>query len=157
MFPSSLKSVAYDWFYSLPRHSLWSFEEVTQVFYHQYVSRRELKKNSNHHFTTKMKPGVSLKYEVISNAKWPWCITVTTMWLPLHSSVDCKSSTLFTNTWWSMKSLGCGISSLGLRNAYRSGMLLRAKPTALPDKGMKGRSRNHSLFPQRIKIGASEQ
>jgi len=39
VFPSSLKGAAYDWFYTLSRHSLQSFEEVKQAFYHQYASR----------------------------------------------------------------------------------------------------------------------
>ena len=64
LFPSSLKGAAYDWFYTLPRQSLWSFEEVKQVFYHQYASRRELKKNNMHLLTIKMKPGESLKQYV---------------------------------------------------------------------------------------------
>jgi len=61
VFPFSLKGIAYDRFYSLPRHSLQSFEEVKQAFYHQYAPRRELKKNSNHLLTIKMKLEKSLK------------------------------------------------------------------------------------------------
>jgi len=64
MFPSSLKGAAYDWFYSLPRYTLRSFKEVKHAFYHKYASRRELKNNSNHLLTIKMKPGESLKYYV---------------------------------------------------------------------------------------------
>ena len=32
VFPSRLKGTACDWFYSLPRHSLRSFEEVKRAF-----------------------------------------------------------------------------------------------------------------------------
>ena len=32
VFLSSLKDAAYDWFYSLPKHSLWSFEEIEVGF-----------------------------------------------------------------------------------------------------------------------------
>jgi len=51
--------------YSLPSYSLRSFEDVKQAFYHQYASWWELKKNSNHLFLIKMKPGESLKHFVI--------------------------------------------------------------------------------------------
>ena len=47
VFLSSLKGAAYGWFYTLPRQSLWSFEEVKHALYHQYASRRELKKNNH--------------------------------------------------------------------------------------------------------------
>ena len=39
VYPSILNAAAYDWFYTLPRLSLRSFEEVKQAFYHQYTSR----------------------------------------------------------------------------------------------------------------------
>jgi len=38
VFPSSLKGVAFDWFYSLSSHSLRDFEEVRQAFYNQFTS-----------------------------------------------------------------------------------------------------------------------
>ena len=59
-FPFSLKGVASDWFYSLPTHSLHNFEEVTEAFLTQYVSRREVKKN-NYLLTVKMRHGDILK------------------------------------------------------------------------------------------------
>jgi len=62
VFPSSLKGAAYDWFHSLSRHSLRSFEEVKHIFCLQYTSRQELKKNNNHLRTIKMKSGESLKH-----------------------------------------------------------------------------------------------
>jgi len=63
VFPSSLKGASYDCFYSLLRHSLWSFEEVKHAFYHQYASRWEFK-NFNPLLTIKMKPRKSLKHYV---------------------------------------------------------------------------------------------
>jgi len=38
------------------------------------------------------------------------------------------------------------ILSLGLKNKYRSRMLPGAKLVALPNEGIKGSKRNHSLF-----------
>ena len=60
-FPSSLKEATYHWFYSLPKNSLRSFEDVTDAFYNQFASRREFQKNSNHLLMVKVKPGESLK------------------------------------------------------------------------------------------------
>ena len=56
VFSSILKGVTYDWLFSLLRHSLWSFKEVKQSFYHQYASRRKHKKNNNYLLTIKTKP-----------------------------------------------------------------------------------------------------
>ena len=64
VFPSSLKGTAYDWFYYLPKHSLWGFEEVKHAFYNQYAFRWELKKNNNHLLTIKIKLEDSLKHYV---------------------------------------------------------------------------------------------
>jgi len=61
VFPSSLKGVALDWFYSLPSRSLWNFEEVSDVFYKQYALRQKFKKNNNHLLTVKMKQEETLK------------------------------------------------------------------------------------------------
>ena len=61
MFPSSLKGLASDWFYSLKPGILHTFEQVAQAFLTQYSSCQEYKKNSNHLFTVKMVPGESLK------------------------------------------------------------------------------------------------
>jgi hypothetical protein len=61
MFPSSLKGLASDWFYSLKPGTLHTFEQVAQAFLTQYSSCQEYKKNSNHLFTVKMAPGESLK------------------------------------------------------------------------------------------------
>ena len=55
VFPSNLKGVSLNWFFSLSSWSLWNIEEVSYVFYNQYVSRQEFKKNNNHLFTVKMK------------------------------------------------------------------------------------------------------
>ena len=60
-FPSSLKSVASDWFHSLSPHSLYNFEKITAAFLTQYVSRREAKKNNHHLLSVKMRQGDSLK------------------------------------------------------------------------------------------------
>jgi len=46
IFPSSLKSVTSDWYYSLLPPSLHNFEEVTKAFLTQYASRQEAKKKS---------------------------------------------------------------------------------------------------------------
>jgi len=66
VFPSSLKGVALDCFYTLPSWSLRSFEEVSDAFFNQYASRQEFKKNSNHLLTVKMKHGETFK-RYISN------------------------------------------------------------------------------------------
>ena len=47
-FPSSLKGMASDWFYSMLPHFLHNFKKVTEAFLTQYVSRREAKKNNHH-------------------------------------------------------------------------------------------------------------
>ena len=60
-FPSSLKSVASNWFYSLPPHLLHNFEEITMVFLTQYAFRREAKKNYHHLLTVKMRLSDNLK------------------------------------------------------------------------------------------------
>jgi len=59
VFPSSLKGVALDWFYSLLSQSLRNFEEVSNAFFNQYTSRQEFKKN--HFLTIKMKPRETFK------------------------------------------------------------------------------------------------
>ena len=46
VFPSSLKGVALNWFYTFPLRSLRSFEEISNAF-NQYALRQEFKKNSN--------------------------------------------------------------------------------------------------------------
>ena len=88
VFPSSLKEVTSDWFYSLLSHLFSDFEEVRKAFYNQFASRREFKKSNNHLLTIKMKPGrASSSISVIFRAKWLWCITAMTMWMPPRSSV----------------------------------------------------------------------
>ena len=62
VFSSSLKGVAFNWFYSFSRHSPQNFEELRQAFYNQYASRHEFKNNNNHLLTVKMKPTESLKH-----------------------------------------------------------------------------------------------
>ena len=59
-FPSSLKGVASDWFYSLSSRLLHNCEEVTRVFLTQYASRQEAKKN-HHLISVKMRQSESLK------------------------------------------------------------------------------------------------
>ena len=61
IFPSSLKGMASDWFYSLPPHSLRNFEEVTKAFLTQYASRQEAKKNNHHLLSVKIRQSESLK------------------------------------------------------------------------------------------------
>ena len=46
---------------SLPTHSLYDFEEVTEVFLTKYASRREAKKNNYHLFTIKKRESNSFK------------------------------------------------------------------------------------------------
>ena len=38
-FPSSLKGLTLDWFYSLSSRYLWSFEKVSDAFFNQYASQ----------------------------------------------------------------------------------------------------------------------
>jgi len=54
-FPSSLKGIAYHWFYLLLRNLLRNFHEVTDAFYNQFASLREFQRNDNHLLTVKMK------------------------------------------------------------------------------------------------------
>ena len=60
----SLKELALDWFYSLSSRSLWSFKEISGVFFNQYASQEEFKKNNNHLFIIKRKPGETLKHYI---------------------------------------------------------------------------------------------
>jgi len=59
-FPSSLKGVASDWFYSLSPRSLHNFEEITK-FLIQYASCQETKKNNHHLLFVKMRQSESPK------------------------------------------------------------------------------------------------
>ena len=54
VFPSSIKGITLDWFYSLPSRSLQSFKEVNNTF-NQHASLQEFKKNTNYLLTIKMK------------------------------------------------------------------------------------------------------
>ena len=58
---SSLKRVAYHWFYSLPRNSLRNFHDVTDTFFNQFSFRRKFQRNRNHLPMVKMKFEESLK------------------------------------------------------------------------------------------------
>ena len=99
VFPSNLKGTAYDWFYSLLRHSLQSFEEVERAFCHQYASRREFKRNNNHFFTIKMKHRENLKYYIsYFQSQMASVYNCNDDVSALHSSGGCKSPTP-TNTW----------------------------------------------------------
>ena len=60
-FPSSLKGMASDWFYSLLPHSLHNFEEVTDMFLTKYASRHETEKNNHHLLIVKMRQGDNIK------------------------------------------------------------------------------------------------
>ena len=60
-FPSSVKGSGYNWVYLLPKNSLQSFHDVTDIFYNQFDSRREFQRSSNHLLTVKMKFEESLK------------------------------------------------------------------------------------------------
>ena len=60
-FPSNLKGADYHWFNLLPKNSLHSFHDVTDIFYNQFDSRREFQRSSSHLLTVKMKFGESLK------------------------------------------------------------------------------------------------
>jgi hypothetical protein len=61
VFPSSLKDVASNWFYSLRPNSLHTFDEVSRAFVDQYISRKEIMKNSHTLLSLKMGGGESLK------------------------------------------------------------------------------------------------
>jgi hypothetical protein len=61
VFPSSLKDVASNWFYSLRPNSLHTFDEVSRAFVDQYISRKEIMKNSYTLLSLKMGSGESLK------------------------------------------------------------------------------------------------
>ena len=61
VFPSNLKGVASNWFYSLRHNSLNSFDEVSKAFVDQYISQKEVMKNSHHFLPIKMEGGESLK------------------------------------------------------------------------------------------------
>ena len=63
-FPSSLKGATSDWFNSLPARSLCNFEKVTKVFFTQYASLQEVKKNNHHLLSVKMRQGDSLKFYI---------------------------------------------------------------------------------------------
>jgi len=58
-FPSSLKGVASDLFYSMSLHSLHSFMEIIEAFLTQYASR-EAEKNNRHLLSVKIREGDSL-------------------------------------------------------------------------------------------------
>ena len=96
-FPSSLKGVASDWFYSLPL-SLHNFEEVFKAFLIQYASHRETKRNNHQLLTIKMRQSDSLKFYIgylqSQLVKVPNCDEDV---LHLRSSVGCKSFTPCTN------------------------------------------------------------
>jgi hypothetical protein len=61
VFPSSLKDVASNWFYSLRPNSLHTFDEVYRAFVDQYISRKKIMKNSLTLLSFKMGSGESLK------------------------------------------------------------------------------------------------
>ena len=61
IFPSSLKGVASDWFYSLLPRFLYNFEEVTKAFVTQYASYQDAKKNNHHLLSIKMRQSESFK------------------------------------------------------------------------------------------------
>lgn len=54
MFSSSLKGLAFEWFYSLKHGSLGSFEQVAHTFLAQQ-SCQEYQRTNNHLFTIKMR------------------------------------------------------------------------------------------------------
>ena len=61
VFPSILKGVASNWFYSLRLNSLSSFDEVSIAFVDQYISCKGIMRNSHHLLYIKMECGESLK------------------------------------------------------------------------------------------------
>ena len=60
IFPSSLKGMASDWFYSLPPYSLRNFE-VSEAFLTLYASRRETKRNNHYLLTVNMRQSDNFK------------------------------------------------------------------------------------------------
>ena len=60
-FPSNLKGVPSNWFYSLSPYSLHNFEEVIKALLTQYASRQEAKKNNHYFLSIKMRQSDSLK------------------------------------------------------------------------------------------------
>ena len=65
IFPSSLKGIASDWFYSLPPRSVHCFRNLTKLFLAQYSSRQEFEQNNHHLLFIKMRPSDSLKAYII--------------------------------------------------------------------------------------------
>jgi len=63
--PFQSERCASNWFYSLPTHSLHNFEEVSEAFLFQYVSRRETKRNNHHLLTIKIRQSDSLKSYIV--------------------------------------------------------------------------------------------
>ena len=61
IFPSNLKGVASDWFYSLLPRSIHRFEYLTKLFITQYSSRQAFKQNNHYLLSIKMKLSHSLK------------------------------------------------------------------------------------------------
>ena len=60
VFPSSLKGVTSNQFYSFLSHSIHNFENLTKLFLAQY-SRQKFKQNNHHLLSIKMSPAESLK------------------------------------------------------------------------------------------------
>ena len=97
-FPTSLKGVASDWFYFLPPHSLYNFEEASEAFLTQYVSRREAKMSHWRLLTIKMRQSDNLKpTSATFKVNWPKSPIAVKMSLHSLSSPDCKFLTLGTN------------------------------------------------------------
>ena len=61
VFPSNLKGVASDWFYSLTPRSIHIFGDLTRLFLTQYSSCQKFKQSNHYLLSIKMKPSDSFK------------------------------------------------------------------------------------------------
>ena len=64
IFPSNLKGVAPDWFYSPLQRLFRNFEDLTKLFLDQYSSHSEFKKNNHHLISLKIRSSDSLKAHI---------------------------------------------------------------------------------------------
>ena len=60
-FSFSLNGAAYQRYFSLPKNSLQSFDDVTDAFYNQFTSWGVFQRNNNYLLAVRMKPGERLK------------------------------------------------------------------------------------------------
>ena len=90
VFPSSLKGVTLDWFYS--RHDLSESSRKLATLSSTSTPRgKSLRRTATTYSSSRWsQERPSNAISVISKTKWPWFITVSTMLLRLHSLPDCR-------------------------------------------------------------------